>query len=193
MTHWLTHCRLCAHHLYVAFCALAAALNADRWTDKKKVPVRDAWGFVLFLWCLGSCTWSLMQLVETGDLLRVCLDVESLCLWEAALWMMKRRHTLVPLLFVFTLGTSIYGTYKITFGTRTSAFGFSSFTISPACVPLILLVIPCKRPVKPADVRAAHMQPRWVARPRDRGLTQASAPKRNLTFSLLIYLYYCSH
>lgn len=52
---------------------------------KKKVPVRDVRGFTLFLWRLGSCTWSLMQLVETGDLLRVCLDVESPCLWVAAL------------------------------------------------------------------------------------------------------------
>lgn len=42
-----THSRLCAHHLYLAFCALATGLDADRWTDLKKVLER--WVGVYFV------------------------------------------------------------------------------------------------------------------------------------------------
>lgn len=115
----LTLSRLCALHLCLAFCALTAGLNADRWTDKnktkQKVSLSDAWGFALIRQCLGSCMWSLMQLAVLGDLSRVCLDVQYLCLWVAAVWMMERRQALVPLLLVFTLGASSYGKFKIWF------------------------------------------------------------------------------
>lgn len=56
-----------------------------------------------------------MQLLVPGELSCVCLDVQYLSLWVAAVWMMERRQALVPLLLVFTLGTPTYGKFKIYF------------------------------------------------------------------------------
>lgn len=116
----LTLSRLCALHLYPAFFAhwprdrtqTGGQIKTTK-KKKKEVPLRDVWGFALIWCCLGSCMWSLMQLAVPGDLSRVCLDVQYLSLWVAAVWMMERRQALVPLLLVFTLGTSTDGKFKM--------------------------------------------------------------------------------
>lgn len=85
--------------------------QVDGEKQTNKVLLRDAWGFALIRWCLGSCMRSLMQLAVRGDLSSVGLDVVYLCLWVAAVWMMERRQALLPLLLVFTLGASTYGKF----------------------------------------------------------------------------------